>query len=353
MDETMNSLFPSFNWQNLHFEWPWMIALLLVPLLIRALLPPAERQNKLSVIRFPHLDILRSAFGGFSPTQKAGSKAFTILALLFWTLLTLTLMRPQIVDQMTEVENQGYDIVLAVDLSGSMRALDFATEDNIVNRLDVAKDVVADFVLDRENDRIGLVLFGDYAYQYAPMTQDTQAIAKMLKETVTSMAGDGTAIGDAIGLSVKALRARPEGSRIIILLTDGEDTASSIPPPQAAKLAQDYGIKIYTIGIGSNGLVPYPDQYGQIGMAQMRLDEKLLKQIADTTGGRYYQTTDPQALKKVYDEINRLEKSQSETRRYLIRTPLYRYPLAAAQICLLLMALIPVFQNVTRRISHG
>lgn len=349
----MSNIFPSFNWQNLHFEWPWMIALLLVPLLVRLLFPPAERQNELPVIRFPHLEILRAAFGGFSPTQKAGSRLFAILALIFWFLLALALMRPQIVDQMSEAENQGYDIVLAVDLSGSMRALDFATKENMVNRLDVAKDVVSDFVLDRESERIGLVLFGDYAYQYAPLSQDTQAIAKMLKETVTSMAGDGTAIGDAIGLSVKALRNRPEGSRIIILLTDGEDTASSIPPPQAAKLAQDYGIKIYTIGIGSNGLVPYPDQYGQIVMAQMRIDEKLLQQIADTTGGKYYRATDPQALKKVYDEINRLEKSKSETRRYLIRTPLYRYPLSAALICLLLMALIPVFQNAARRISHA
>ena len=349
----MNSLFPSINWQNLHFEWPWMIALLLVPLIVRALLPPTERQNKLPVIRFPHLEILRAAFGGFSPSQKAGSQIFTILALLFWALLTLALMRPQIVDQMSEVENQGYDIVLAVDLSGSMRALDFATQENMVDRLDVAKDVVSDFVLDRESDRIGLVLFGDYAYQYAPLSQDTRAIAKMLQQTVTSMAGDGTAIGDAIGLSVKALRNRAEGSRIIILLTDGEDTASSIPPPQAAKLAQDYGIKIYTIGIGSNGLVPYPDQYGRIVMAEMRLDEKLLQQIADTTGGKYFRATDPQALKKVYDEINRLEKSKSETRRYLIRTPLYRYPLIMALVCLLLVALIPVFQNAARRISHA
>lgn len=349
----MTNLLPSFNWQNLHFEWPFMAALLLVPFLIRILLPPAERKAKLPVIRFPHLDILRTAFGGFTPAQKTGSRLFTILALLFWALLTLTLMRPQIVDQMTEVENQGYDIILAVDLSGSMRALDFATEDNIVNRLDVAKDVVAEFVLDRQNDRIGLVLFGDYAYQYAPLTQDTQAIAKMLKETVTSMAGDGTAIGDAIGLSVKALRERAEGSRIIILLTDGEDTASSIPPPQAAKLAQDYGIKIYTIGIGSNGLVPYPNQHGRIVMAEMRLDEKLLQQIADTTGGTYYRVTDPQALKKVYDEINRLEKSESETRHYLIRTPLYRYPLAAALFCLLLMALIPVFNSAARKVSHA
>lgn len=349
----MNNLLPPINWQNLHFEWPWMIVLLLVPLLVRLLLPAAQRQNKPPVIRFPHLDILRAAFGGFSPAQKTANRLFTVLALLFWVLLTLALMRPQIVDQMSEVEHQGYDIILAVDLSGSMRALDFATEDNMVNRLDVAKDVVADFVLDRRHDRNGLVLFGDYAYQYAPLTPDTQAIAKMLKDTVTSMAGDGTAIGDAIGLSVKALRARPEGSRIVILLTDGEDTASSIPPPQAAKLAQDYGIKIHTIGIGSNGLVPYPDQYGRIVMADMRLDEKLLQQIADTTGGTYYRVTDPQALKKVYDEINHLEKSKSETRRYLIRTPLYRYPLGMALACLLLMALIPVFQRAAGRIRRA
>lgn len=336
-----------FNMQleNLHFEWPFMAALLALPVIVYFIFPTVKRNANLPILRFPHLDILRATFGGTAPSQKQSSKLFTILLALFWLCLTLALMRPQIVDQMTEVKNKGYDIMLAVDLSGSMRALDFSTTQQRINRLDVAKIVVGDFVKERKNDRIGLILFGDYAYQYAPLTFDTDSVAKMLDDTVISMAGDGTAIGDAIGLAVKSLRNRPEKSRIVILLTDGEDTASSIPPAQAAKLAKDYGIKIYTIGIGSTGRVPYPDQYGRIVMANMRFDDTLLKEIATTTGGSYFKATDPQALKKTYEKINALEKSKAETRQYLIRTPLYRYPLGTGVLCLMLIGLLPLWQR--------
>ena len=335
----------NIQFENLHFEWPFMAALLVLPFLICFFTPAVKRRVNMPVLRFPHLDILRTTFGGYEPVQRQSNKFFTILLYMFWVFLTLALMRPQIVDQMTEVENQGYDIMLAVDLSGSMKALDFSTEDEMINRLDVAKVVVSDFVKERKNDRIGLVLFGDYAYQYAPLSFDTNSIAKMLGDTVISMAGDGTAIGDAIGLAVKSLRDRPEKSRIIILLTDGADTASSIPPEQAAKLAKDYGIKIYTIGIGSSGRVPYPDQYGRIVMAQMNLDDTLLKKIATITGGSYFKASDTQALKKVYEKINKLEKSKSETRQYLIRTALYRYPLGAGIICLILIILAPLLRR--------
>ncbi len=334
--------------ENIHFQWPWISVLLLLPLIARWLLPADKRKANLPILRFPHLDILRSTFGGTTLTPKKPNKFFIILLTLFWIFLTLALMRPQIVDQMTEIENQGYDIMLAVDLSGSMRALDFSTKDQMINRLDIAKVVVGDFVKERKNDRIGLILFGDYAYQYAPLSFDVDSIAKMLNETVVSMAGDGTAIGDAIGLAVKSLRDREEKSRIIILLTDGEDTASSIPPAQAARLAKDYGIKIYTIGIGSTGRVPYPDQYGRIFMADMKLDEKLLQEIADITGGNYFKATDMQALRKTYDKINALEKSKSEVRQYLVRTPLYRYPLGIAAILLMLIAILPLLLQKQR-----
>ncbi len=331
--------------KSLHFEWLWMALLLILPLLVHWLSPSVKRNVSLPIIRFPHMDRLKDAFGGYTPTQKYSNSLFTLLLALFWVFLTLALMRPQIVDQLTEIENQGYDIILAVDLSRSMRALDFSTERQRVNRLDVAKVVVGNFVNDRKNDRVGLVLFGDYAYQYVPLTQDTDSVAKMLNDTAISMAGDSTAIGDAIGLAVKSLRQQPEKSRIIILLTDGEDTASSIPPTQAAKLAKDYGIKIYTIGIGSKGRVPYPNRYDRIVMVEMNLDEELLEEIANTTGGNYFQATDPEALRKVYEQINRLEKSKSETRQYLIRTPLYRYPLGAALLCLFIIALLPLLRG--------
>lgn len=330
------------------FAWPWMGLLLLLPLLVRLILPALKHKSVLPVLRFPHLNILQNTFAAYSPQDKRTGRLFLILLSLLWFCLVLALMRPQFVDQLTEVENKGYEIMLAVDLSGSMRALDFSTETQTVNRLDVAKAVVSDFVKDRESDRIGLVLFGDSAYQYAPLTLDTQSVSQMLNETVISMAGDGTAIGDAIGLAVKGLRDRPAKSRIIILLTDGEDTASSIPPIQAAQLAKDYGIRIYTIGIGHKGRVPYPDQLGRIVMVETNIDEELLHAIADGTGGNYFHATYTSALREVYKRIDKLEKTEVQTRQYMIRTPLYRYPLGAGLAFLLVLLLLPLTEGRRR-----
>ncbi|MCB1782681.1 MAG: VWA domain-containing protein [Alphaproteobacteria bacterium] len=330
------------------FGWPWMFFLLFVPLAVRFLLPARVRSSLLPALRFPHLDILRGVFESYTPQGSRAKWIFPLLLWLIWACLVGALMRPQLVDQMTQVENKGYDIMLDVDLSGSMRALDFSTNTQRIDRLDVAKKVVGDFVKDRPGDRIGLVLFGDYAYQYAPLTYDTKSVGLMLDETVISMAGDGTAIGDAIGLSVKALRDRPEKSRVIILLTDGEDTASSIPPLQAAQLAKDYGIRIYTIGIGSKGRVPYPDQFGRVVMVEMNLDEGLLRKIATMTGGSYFHAADAQALQNVYSQIDQMEKTTAEKREYMIRTPLYRYPLGAAMGLLLLLGFLPLLEGRRR-----
>jgi Ca-activated chloride channel family protein len=330
------------------FSWPWMGLLLLLPLLVRFLLPALKFKSVFPILRFPHLNILQSAFPAYSLQDKKTGKPFLILLALLWLCLVLAMMRPQFVDQLTEVENKGYDIMLAVDLSGSMRALDFSTEKQTVNRLDVAKTVVSDFVKDRESDRIGLVLFGDSAYQYAPLTLDTLSVSQMLNETVISMAGDGTAIGDAIGIAVKGLRNRPEKSRIIILLTDGEDTASSIPPIQAAQLAKEYGIRIYTIGIGHKGQVPYPGQLGRIVMVETNIDEELLRAIADRTGGNYFHASDTNALREVYEHIDKLEKTEEEARQYMIRTPLYRYPLSAGLLFLLAVSLLPLAEGRRR-----
>lgn len=333
-----------------HFAWPWMGLLFFLPFAARFMLPAVKSKNALPLLRFPHLNILQQAFSAHIPQGGKSNLLFLVLLSLFWASLVLALMRPQLVDQLTEVENKGYDIMLAVDLSGSMRALDFSTRTQTVNRLDVAKKVVGNFVKDRKNDRIGLVLFGDSAYQYAPLTLDTGSISQMLNETVVSMAGDGTAIGDAIGLAVKGLRGRPEKSRIIILLTDGKDTASSIPPEQAAKLAKDYGIRIYTIGIGKKGRVPYPDQYGRVVMVQMDLDEGLLRSIAKETGGAYFYAGNANALSDIYKHIDTMEKTKLQTRQYLIRTPLYRYPLGAGLVFFVLIAVWPLAEGRRR---HG
>ena len=209
----------------------------------------------------------------------------------------------------------------------------------MISRLDVTKEVVGKFVLGRQGDRVGLVTFGENAYLHVPLTLDTVSVSRMLNDTVAGMAGNATAIGDAIGLSVKTLRDRPEGSRVLVLLTDGDDNASSIPPLEAANLAKQYGIRIYTIGVGRNGPVPFPTQTGGYALANVTMDEVLLKEIANITGGQYFLATDQKALQSIYDKIDVLEKTEANHSTFFVRKPLYYYPLGAAMLTLFALSL--------------
>jgi Ca-activated chloride channel homolog len=324
-----------------HFYWSWFALLLPLPLLVRWLIPLSRRALHQSSpeIHFPALDRIKSAFPVFR-AQKKSNRLFFILLWLIWICLVIALMQPERVDQFRQERNKGYDLMLAVDISGSMQALDFSTPSKMVSRLDVTKDVVGKFAMGREGDRVGLITFGENAYLHVPLTLDTQSVSKMLNDTVSGMAGNATAIGDAIGLSVRTLRERPEGSRVLVLLTDGEDNASTIPPLEAAKLAKQYGIRIYTIGVGKRGLVPFPRQFGGYGMAEVSIDEELLKEIAASTGGQYFLATDQKALETIYSKINEMEKSESNQTVFLIREPFYEYPLGFAMIMLLIISLI-------------
>lgn len=315
-----------------HFYWPWFALLLPIPFLIKRL------PNEGNLLRFPSLERLKNC-QKISLTHKDRNLFLT----LAWISLTLALMQPEKVEQLRKVSAKGYDLLLAVDISGSMQALDFSTATKKVNRLDVVKEVVSQFILGREGDRVGLITFGENAYLHVPLTLDTTSLTHMLNDTVSGMAGNGTAIGDAIGMGVRTLRERPLGSRVLILLTDGEDNSSRIPPLEAAKLAKQYGIRIYTIGVGKKGPVPFPTQFGY-GMAEIAMDEELLKQIASITGGNFYLATDKTALESIYREINTLEKTDAAHTHYLLREPLYYYPLAFAMIFLFLPFLIRRFR---------
>ena len=325
-----------------------MIALLPAPFLVRALGPDAKNKGSLSApeILFPHTERLRNLFP--AQNRKTSSRLQLLLLGLLWLFLTIALMGPQLVDQLAPFQDKGYDLMLAVDLSQSMRALDYTKDNQPIDRLGVVKSVVEDFVAQRQGDRIGLVLFGSNAYLHVPLTLDVVSVQKMLDNAQAGEAGDQTAIGDAIGLAVSNLRNRPEKSRVIILLTDGGDNASTIPPLEAAKLAHEYGIRIYTIGVGTQGLVSIPDQSGAIMTAQFDLDEELLKKIATITGGSYFRAGDTQALQKVYAEINLLEKTRADSRFYLIYKPLYQYPLGAAMALLLALSLMPLLRKARR-----
>jgi Ca-activated chloride channel family protein len=243
-------------------------------------------------------------------------------------------MGPQWLERYTEVVSYGHDLMLAVDISRSMEALDFRLNDRPVNRLAVVKGVVGQFIEQRRQDRIGLILFGDAAYLQAPLTLDGAAVRAMLNGVVPRMAGDATAIGDALGLAVKKLRERPAGSRVVILLTDGENTAGGLPPLDAARLAAHYGIRIYTIGVGSYGKVPVPEG-DELTMMTMPLDETLLKRMAHMTGGVYFRATDTRALQAVYQHIDGLEKTTAVTHSTFVPRPLFRWPLGLAGLLLL------------------
>lgn len=334
-----------------HFHYPWLALLLPLPLIIRWFWPPqANANDEPAEIYFPSVDRLKNIFPSSKELISRSSFLYFGLLLLSWISLVLALMQPEKVDQFRQIKNKGFDLMLAVDISASMQALDFSTANKAVNRLDMTKEVVGNFIEGRQGDRIGLILFGQNAYLHAPLTLDTASVIRMLKDTVPGMAGNATAIGDAIGQGVRTLRERPEGSRVLILLTDGEDNSSSIPPLEAAKLAKQYGIKIYTIGIGKSGAVPFPNQFGGYGMGQVSMDEDLLKKIAEETGGQYFAATNQKMLSLIYSKIDELEKSEANESLFLIREPLYQYPLA---LSLVLLFVLTLSQLLNRRAIHG
>ncbi|MBX9621125.1 MAG: VWA domain-containing protein [Alphaproteobacteria bacterium] len=331
------------------FHWPWLCLLLPLPLIVRLLLPKSKKSEMKTTpeLRFPDLSPLQKAFSGHQKKSRPSDLLFLIILSLSWIFLVLAVMRPQFVDQYSQIQNEGYDLMVAVDISGSMQALDFSTKEKMVSRLDVTKEVVGKFVRERQGDRIGLILFGENAFLQVPLTLDTSSVDYMLNNAVPGLAGFGTAIGDAIGLGVRNLRERPEGSRVIVLLTDGMDTASSIPPLESAKLAKQYGIRIYAIGVGKNGPVPFLDDRGRIQMVKVPMDEELLKEVATRTNGKYFQATDQFALQDIYEKINQLEKTKSNVRTYLIQKPLYRYPLGIAVALFLILSLLPFYRRIT------
>lgn len=296
---------------------------------------------------FPSLDRLKAASHA---NQKQSCALFMVLFTLMWGGIVLALMQPEKAEQFRHVTNQGHDLMLAVDTSGSMQAVDFSSRSKTISRLDATKEVVGQFALGREGDRVGLITFGESAYLHVPLTLDTGAVAKMLGDTVSGMAGNATAIGDAIGLAVRVLRDRPEGSRVLILLTDGADNASAIPPLEAAGLAKQYGIRIYTIGVGQNGVVPFPNGRGGYAMAHVTMDEELLKEIAALTGGEYFSATDKAMLESIYKKIDALEKTEANQSLYMIREPLYVYPLALAAFSTLALTGLGFFRRSSR---HG
>jgi Ca-activated chloride channel family protein len=242
------------------------------------------------------------------------------LRLLGVTLLVIALARPQRVEATSEVSSSGIDIVLAVDVSGSMEALDFNLGGQPANRLEVAKSVIDRFIEARPNDRIGLVAFAGRPYLVSPLTLDHEWLRQNLERTRIGLVEDGTAIGTALATSVNRLRDQDASSKIVVMLTDGVNNAGKIAPETAAEAARALGVKVYTIAAGTEGEAPMPvtDASGRRRIVQARVDvdEETLTHVAEETGGRFFRATDTDSLARIYDEIDRLEKTSVTATKY-------------------------------------
>lgn len=319
------------------FDWPsffWLVPLPLVWLLARGQRlqqPPIEipsdwRPRQLNKTDKPHIHLLPWLFN-----------------LLVWALLLTAAAVPRWQGDAVELPSSGRDLMLAVDISGSMETPDMVFNDQQANRLQVVKAVVSEFVERRTGDRLGLILFGTHAYLQAPLTFDRATVGQLLREAQLGFAGEKTAIGDAIGLAIKRLRERPAESRVLILLTDGANTAGAITPTQAATLAQQAGLKIYTIGLGAEQLIQpglFGSQFGsRVINPSQDLDEQSLQDIADKTGGRYFRARNPQELDTIYTLLDTLEPNEHDKEVFRPTRTLTHWPIGLA-LCLLILKLL-------------
>lgn len=238
-----------------------------------------------------------------------------VLRSLAVVLIAVALARPQSAQHNSNSTTEGIDIVMSLDVSGSMLARDFTPD-----RLGAAKEVASNFIMDRPNDRIGLVVFAGESFTQCPLTTDKRSLLNLLGSVKSGMIDDGTAIGNGLATAVNRLRESKAKSKVIILLTDGINNSGQIAPLTAAEIAQSYGIRVYTVGVGTMGMAPYPviDMWGHLSFQPMKveIDEKMLSLIAQMTGGKYFRATDNRRLKDVYDEINQLERSKVEVENF-------------------------------------
>lgn len=263
-----------------------------------------------------------------------------ILRSLAFALLVLALARPQTGISFSEVQRTGRDIMLALDLSGSMQAMDFTLKEERVNRLEALKSVVNTFIDGRKGDRIGLVVFGDRAFTQCPLTSDHKVVKDLLDSLQIGMAGNSTAVGDALGIAIKRVKDIESDSKVIVLVTDGKSNAGAISPQEAAKLATAHKIKVHTIGIGGNGTAPFPQQgmFGGVRLVNVpvEFDEETLTSIANSTGGVYFNAKDTKELESVYQEIDKLEEREEIEYEHVEYTENYE-PFVAIGLCLYLL----------------
>jgi len=320
------------------FLWPLAFLLLPVPFILRRVLKPVD-PGLGGALRVPFLAALGSAAGTAGGARRAVWWK-TVLAALVWGLLVTALARPAYVGPEMPLPAEGRDVMMAIDLSGSMDEQDFALNGRPTTRLNVVKDTADTFIDSRKGDRVGLVLFSDRAYLQAPLTFDRDVVRNLLDQAQVGLTGQKTAIGDAIAVSVKRLKDRPAEGRVLVLLTDGASNAGVMDPMKAADLAADMGIRIYTIGVGSA-----PRSMLQPG----DLDEGTLRAIAERTGGEYFRATDVRGLANIYRAIDRLEPVAGDPVHVRPEVALYYWPAGLAFALAALFAALSLAPPTLRR----
>ncbi len=315
----------------MNFEYPHLLWLLAIPLLLAGLHLYRELAG-----RRPHLRVSTSA-----PWLQGGGSVLAVLRHLPFVLRTaalcliiVALARPRSSSEIEKIDSEGIDIVLVMDVSTSMLARDFTPD-----RISAAKYIAIEFISQRPSDRMGIVVFAGESYTQCPLTTDRATLINLMKEVQTDLIEDGTAIGNGLATAVARVMDSDAPSRVVILLTDGVNNSGEVAPQTAAEIAKTYGVRVYTIGVGANGMAPYPvmTPWGvEMQNMQVEIDEDLLKGISEATGGRYFRATDNTKLAEIYSEINKMEKARTSVDSFPVYKELFgRFGLAAL-VCLLL-----------------
>ena len=319
----------------MNFEYPSVLWLLAVPLLLVGLYLYRELAG-----RRPHLRVSTA-----TPWTEGGRTILSVIRHLPFALRTaalcliiVALARPRSSTEVEKVDAEGIDIILAMDVSTSMFARDFKPD-----RISAAKDIAIEFISQRPSDRMGIVVFAGESYTQCPLTTDRATLINLMKEVQTDLIEDGTTIGNGLATAVARMMDSEAPSRVVILLTDGVNNSGEVAPQTAAEIAKTYGVRVYTIGVGANGMAPYPvmTPWGvEMQQVQVEIDEELLKGISETTGGRYFRATDNTKLAEIYSEINKMEKARTTVDSFPVYKELFgRFGLAAL-VCLLLELLV-------------
>jgi len=322
----------------IHFEWLWMFLIAPLPLLLRLMLSAADSVKE-AALRVPSLAVYEMDVGVHSGNRV--QHRWLLSAMLAWLLLVTAASRPVWQGDPVELPVSGRDLMLAVDISGSMQIEDIVQGRQQVSRLAAVKKVAGDFIERRVGDRIGLILFGSQAYVQTPLTFDRKTVQSLLQDSAIGLAGEQTAIGDAIGLAVKRLLQNPEGNKVLVLLTDGASNAGEVQPFKAAEMAAKQGLTIYTIGIGADEMVVNSFFGNQRVNPSVDLDEKTLMAIANETGGKYFRARDGKQLAKIYTLLDELQPVAQDKQTFRPQRALFYWPLGAA-ILLAGLLMLPI-----------